>query len=105
MPMNRPSTRMLADTIVGYVLVAGGLIMLLTPGPGLIAIVAGLAVLARHYRWADRIRHATLARIRDTTTWSRAQDVSHRVVRCGELDHDHAACEDGSSCPSSPEAA
>jgi uncharacterized protein (TIGR02611 family) len=42
-------------SILGMVLVAAGLIMLLLPGPGLLAIIAGLAVLATEYVWAERM--------------------------------------------------
>lgn len=56
----RRATRFVATTVVGAVLVLAGLVMLLTPGPGLVAIAAGLAVLAREFDWArnllDRIR-------------------------------------------------
>ncbi|WP_194288583.1 PGPGW domain-containing protein [Ornithinicoccus halotolerans] len=47
---------------VGWLLVAAGIAGLVLPGPGLLPLVAGLAVLARHYRWAQRlltpVRHA-----------------------------------------------
>lgn len=80
MSLQRPSPRMVADTIVGYALVAAGLVMLVTPGPGVLAIVAGLAVLARHYRWAERLRRATVARIRDTSLRVRAHHTSTRLA-------------------------
>jgi hypothetical protein len=43
-------------TAAGTVLVLAGLVMLVTPGPGLVSIAAGMAVLSRH--------HAALARLR-----------------------------------------
>ncbi|HEX3082534.1 MAG TPA: PGPGW domain-containing protein [Candidatus Saccharimonadia bacterium] len=39
-------------TVVGAALALAGLIMLVTPGPGLLTIVAGVAVWATEYRWA-----------------------------------------------------
>lgn len=48
------SGKRIAVTVVGFVLIAGGLVMLVLPGPGLLAIVAGLAVLATEYTWARR---------------------------------------------------
>lgn len=44
-----------AVMVVGLVLLAGGLVMLVTPGPGLALIVAGLAVLATEFVWAEKM--------------------------------------------------
>jgi uncharacterized protein (TIGR02611 family) len=41
-----------AVTIVGAALLALGLAMMVLPGPGILVIVAGLAVLATEYVWA-----------------------------------------------------
>ena len=38
----------------GFALLAVGAVLLVTPGPGLVVIIAGLAVLATQYSWADR---------------------------------------------------
>lgn len=40
--------------ILGWVLVIGGLAALVLPGPGLLALFAGLAVLSQQYEWAER---------------------------------------------------
>jgi uncharacterized protein (TIGR02611 family) len=40
--------------VVGWLLVLIGLAALVLPGPGLLALVAGLAVLAQQYEWARR---------------------------------------------------
>jgi hypothetical protein len=40
----------------GFTLVALGAVMLVTPGPGWVAIVAGLSLLANEYDWARRWR-------------------------------------------------
>ncbi|MHA7239518.1 PGPGW domain-containing protein [Arthrobacter sp. TMS1-12-1] len=40
--------------VVGWLLVLVGLAALVLPGPGLLALVAGLAVLAQQYEWARR---------------------------------------------------
>ncbi|HEU4356290.1 MAG TPA: PGPGW domain-containing protein [Actinomycetota bacterium] len=42
-------------TIVGVVLVLGGLVLLVLPGPGVVLLIAGLAVLATEYVWAQRM--------------------------------------------------
>jgi hypothetical protein len=41
--------------ILGWILVAVGLALLVLPGPGLLPLVAGIALLAPHYSWAHRI--------------------------------------------------
>ncbi|MDP8938535.1 MAG: PGPGW domain-containing protein [Actinomycetota bacterium] len=38
----------------GFLVLGLGLVMLVTPGPGLVVIVAGLAILATQYAWAER---------------------------------------------------
>jgi uncharacterized protein (TIGR02611 family) len=38
----------------GVVLIALGVVMLVTPGPGWLSIAAGVALLAKDYEWARR---------------------------------------------------
>lgn len=40
---------------LGWTLVVLGVFMLVLPGPGLLGMFAGIALLARHYAWADRL--------------------------------------------------
>jgi hypothetical protein len=49
------STKRIVVMLVGAALLLGGLVMLVTPGPGIVLIVAGLAVLATEYVWAQRL--------------------------------------------------
>ena len=42
-------------TVAGLVMLAGGVAMLVLPGPGLAVIALGLAVLATEYDWAARL--------------------------------------------------
>ena len=44
----------LARIGTGYALVAAGTVMLVTPGPGLITIAGGLALLSEDVAWAGR---------------------------------------------------
>ena len=44
-----------AVTIVGFLLLGLGAAMMVLPGPGILVIVAGLAVLATEYVWARRL--------------------------------------------------
>jgi uncharacterized protein (TIGR02611 family) len=46
------SGKRIAVTVIGFALVAIGLVMLVVPGPGLLVILAGFAVLATEYTWA-----------------------------------------------------
>lgn len=46
------SSKRIAVTVVGGVLVLGGLAMLVLPGPGILVVVAGFAVLGTEYAWA-----------------------------------------------------
>ncbi len=41
--------------VLGWSLVVVGIALLVLPGPGMLALVAGVALLAPHYAWARRI--------------------------------------------------
>ncbi len=41
-------------TVVGSLVLLAGVIMIFTPGQGILAIVLGLAILATEYAWAER---------------------------------------------------
>ncbi len=45
-------TRRALVTLLGLVIILGGMIMLVAPGPGLLTIIIGLTVLATEYIWA-----------------------------------------------------
>ena len=60
----RLSGKRIAVTIGGFALLAAGAIMLVTPGPGLLVIVAGLALLATEYAWAERALSSARERAR-----------------------------------------
>ena len=74
----RRATRVVVITVVGTVLVLAGLVMLVTPGPGLVAIAAGLAVLAREFAWARRLLERI--RVRLTTPRHRRADAHEAAV-------------------------
>ena len=46
------NTKRVAISIVGAALVVAGLVMLVLPGPGILVVVAGFAVLGTEYAWA-----------------------------------------------------
>lgn len=53
------SGKRIAVTIVGFTLIALGLVLLVLPGPGILLIVAGFAVLGTQYAWAQRALEIT----------------------------------------------
>ncbi|MGI5163189.1 PGPGW domain-containing protein [Spirillospora sp. CA-253888] len=42
---------------VGVTVLAGGLVMMVAPGPGILGIIVGLAILATEFAWAQRALH------------------------------------------------
>ena len=45
----------------GFGLLIAGVILLVLPGPGTLLILLGLALLARHFRWARRLQTRAVA--------------------------------------------
>ncbi len=56
--------RKIGITAAGGVIVLAGIVMLVTPGPGLVTIAAGVAVWALEYAWAARLLVRIRARMR-----------------------------------------
>lgn len=52
------SAKRIAVAVVGGVLVAGGLVLMVLPGPGLLLIALGFAVLATEFAWAHIVLEA-----------------------------------------------
>ncbi len=68
--------RMVGVTLVGGTAVLLGIVMLVLPGPGVVVILAGLALLATEYAWARWLLHRArekTARLRAMLQRSRAQ--------------------------------
>ncbi len=53
MGAKKVAKRVALETL-GWLLVVGGIAALVLPGPGLLALFAGLAVLSQQYDWAER---------------------------------------------------
>jgi uncharacterized protein (TIGR02611 family) len=68
-------------TIVGVFLILIGIVMLVGPGQGILAILAGLAVLATEYAWAERLLRRVQARIHEAREKARAMDPKVRRRR------------------------
>ncbi|GAA4227937.1 hypothetical protein GCM10022254_16860 [Actinomadura meridiana] len=47
--------------LVGSTVLLAGLIMMVTPGPGILGIILGLAILATEFTWAQRALHRARA--------------------------------------------
>ncbi|HEX2315514.1 MAG TPA: PGPGW domain-containing protein [Thermomonospora sp.] len=46
---------------VGVTVLVGGLVMMIAPGPGILGIIVGLAILATEFAWAQRALHRARA--------------------------------------------
>lgn len=84
------SSKLIAITVVGGALVLAGLAMLVLPGPGILVVAVGFAVLGTQYAWAaaalERTKSAaaqagTLARDGVTKTARGARSVGRRITR------------------------
>ena len=53
--------------LVGFTIVLVGLAMLVLPGPGLLVMAVGFAMLALEFAWAERVLESTLERMDKTT--------------------------------------
>lgn len=82
----RRAGRLVAVSLTGTLLIVAGAIMLVTPGPGLLAIAAGLAVWAREFQWARRLLDR--ARDRIARTMGRARREERPPARLGTAEHD-----------------
>jgi drug/metabolite transporter (DMT)-like permease len=62
-PLLWRGTLAILEIVLGVVLVVAGVVMLVTPGPGVFAIIGGLALLSRHLPWLRRRVEALRQRI------------------------------------------
>jgi uncharacterized protein (TIGR02611 family) len=69
------NAKRVAVTVLGLVVVLAGILMLVLPGPGMVTIIAGLAILATEYVWAERL--LAVAKVRA----ARAKDAAMDRVR------------------------
>ncbi|HWL37979.1 MAG TPA: PGPGW domain-containing protein [Frankiaceae bacterium] len=78
------SSKRVAVTIVGAALVLGGAAMLVLPGPGILVIAGGFAVLGTEYAWAaiafqrTKDAAATAGRVGKNAARSAARGVRRR---------------------------
>ena len=62
------NTRRLIVTLVGFSILGAGLSMLVLPGPGIVVVLLGFAVLAREFTWAERALDKTAASAASATS-------------------------------------
>jgi tellurite resistance protein TerC len=55
--------RRVAVAVVGGIVLAVGVAMLVLPGPAVVVIPAGLAILATEFQWARRLLHRVRTRV------------------------------------------
>lgn len=66
-------------SVAGFVLILAGLAMLVLPGPGVLVIIAGLAVLATEYTWAERALDAAKKRAKAAAAKAREKVKKRRA--------------------------
>jgi uncharacterized protein (TIGR02611 family) len=78
--------------VAGFTVLAAGLAMLVLPGPGLVVIVIGLALLALEFAWAERMLERAVDRMerarlatREATRWQKIFGVLAVVAGSGAV--------------------
>ena len=61
-------------TVIGLAVLGAGIVMMVTPGPGLVGIVVGLAILASEWTWAERLLKAARAKLDDARSAAAEMD-------------------------------
>lgn len=87
------TTKRILLEIVGWVLVVAGVAALVLPGPGLLMIFGGMAILSQQYEWAERrlapIKYRALKGAAEgVETWLRivmSSTLAIGLVACGVL--------------------
>lgn len=66
--------RRVGTIVLGFVVLVGGIIMMALPGPGILTVIAGLAILAQELAWAERLleyvkKRAKYDELKDQPVW------------------------------------
>lgn len=72
-------TSKVAVTTVGGLVVLAGMVMMVTPGPGIVGVAVGLGILATEWDWADR--WLRVARVKAAEAKAKAEAMDPRVRR------------------------
>ncbi len=73
--------RRIVVLVLGISVVLVGIVMLVTPGPAVVVIPLGLAILATEFVWAERLLHSLKARLADARAAAMSQVELPRWVR------------------------
>lgn len=65
---------------LGFVVLAAGVVMLVTPGPGIPAIILGLAMLALEFAWAERWLERIVNRVEEAADQVRESSPAKRAA-------------------------
>jgi uncharacterized protein (TIGR02611 family) len=80
------SSKRAAVFVLGLALLTVGLVMFVTPGPGIVLVVAGLAVLATEFAWAEHLLDkAKQQAARAGQSAQRVPGVSQATAAAGKL--------------------
>ena len=71
--------RRIAVAFVGGIVLAVGVVMLVLPGPAVLVIPAGLAILATEFRWAHRLLRQVRERIAQGMSLFRRKPADDRL--------------------------
>ena len=75
------AARRIVVAVVGVTVVLIGVIMLLTPGPGLVVIPLGLAILSLEFAWAKLWLKRVRERISEHSSARRARRAGEQIER------------------------
>lgn len=67
-------------TVVGFLIIGLGLLLLPLPGPGWLIVFLGLGILATEYEWSRRLLAYARAKVRAWTEWLGCQPIAVRVL-------------------------
>ena len=73
---NRNRIVRIGFAVLGFAVVAAGVTLLVLPGPGLVLIALGLAMLALEFAWAERLLARTLVRLDNARPQSRRANIA-----------------------------
>ncbi|MFV0534251.1 MAG: TIGR02611 family protein [Cumulibacter sp.] len=66
--------------VVGFVVLSAGIVMIPFPGPGWLVVIAGLAILATEFAWADRLLKFTKKHVFAWMHWIGRQALWVRIL-------------------------
>ncbi len=68
-------------TGMGVLVIGAGLVMMVTPGPGIVGIIVGLGILSTEWHWAERLMHSMKEKAKAAADHARELDPAVRRRR------------------------